>query len=259
MIVAAQSAASTATAITAVTAKVMAFRRPMAVRCPQSGHRATSWSKSMPQASHSCSSGCPVGSAVTTRKLANPISSARRAELAFSLARPCWGGTVAVWRKLTRTSLAMILLVAAACGDGSGSGAANQGSTTTRPFDDTSTSADTTTTAAATTTTDPDAVPTELIGAWRSELDDPNVGRVCLSLGARNYSINFCAHPGGGGTASVTGDTITFVSSMTMACPDGEGVYRWQIEDDRLTFTELEPPDPCVDRRDKLAVGDFTR
>jgi hypothetical protein len=184
---------------------------------------------------------------------------ARRAELAFSPARPCWGGAVGVWRKLTRTSLAMILLVAVACGDGSGFEAANQATTTTRPFDDTSTSAGTTTTAAATTTTDPDAVPTELIGAWRSELDDPNVGRVCLSLGARNYSINFCAHPGGGGTASVTGDTITFVSSMTMACPDGEGVYRWQIEDDRLTFTELEPPDPCVDRRDKLAVGDFTR
>jgi hypothetical protein len=86
MTVAAQSAASTATAITAVTAKVIALRRPMAVRCPQSGHRATSWSKSMPQASHLCSSGCPVGSAVTTRKLANPIS---RSACFFSRHAPC--------------------------------------------------------------------------------------------------------------------------------------------------------------------------
>lgn len=182
--------------------------------------------------------------------------SSRRARLAFSPTRPCWRGTVAVWRKLTRFSLSMILLVAVACGDGSDSGATDQA--TTRPSDDTSTTADTTTTMVATTTQDPDVVPTEMIGTWRSESDDPVVGRTCLSLGARNYSINFCGYPGGGGTASVTGDTITFVSSMT-GCPEGEGVYRWQIDDEHLTLTELEPPDPCVDRRNMLTVGDFTR
>jgi len=43
----------------------MALRLPIAVRCPQSGHLATSWSKSTPQAAHLRSSGCPVDSGST--------------------------------------------------------------------------------------------------------------------------------------------------------------------------------------------------
>ena len=58
----AQNAASTAIAATTTTAKMMALRLPIAVRCPQSGHLATSWSKSTPQAAHLRSSGCPVDS-----------------------------------------------------------------------------------------------------------------------------------------------------------------------------------------------------
>ena len=58
----AQNAASTAIAATTTIAKMMALRLPIAVRCPQSGHLATSWSKSTPQAAHLWSSGCPIDS-----------------------------------------------------------------------------------------------------------------------------------------------------------------------------------------------------
>lgn len=54
------------------------------------------------------------------------------------------------------------------------------------------------------------------------------------------------------------GNTITFVSSMA-ACPDGVGVHRWEVEDDSLTFTELDPPDVCLDRRNKLVEVTYTR
>lgn len=58
----AQNAASTAIAATTTIAKMMALRLPIAVRCPQSGHLATSWSKSTPQAVHLWRSGCRVDS-----------------------------------------------------------------------------------------------------------------------------------------------------------------------------------------------------
>lgn len=109
-----------------------------------------------------------------------------------------------------------------------------------------------------TTTLAPDAVPSILAGAWRGSFPDPSVDGVCLTLRDNSYTAAFCGIQGGGGTVSVVGDTITFVSSMT-ACPDGVGVYRWEVEGDSLTFTELDPPDVCLDRRSKLVEVTYTR
>jgi len=114
-----------------------------------------------------------------------------------------------------------------------------------------------TTTIEVTTTVAADAVPSVLAGAWRAELADPNADSACLSLRGQSYTTSSCASTGGGGTVSVEGDTITFVSSM-MECPDGVGVYRWEIEGDSLTFTELDPPDACGVRRALLTGGTFT-
>jgi hypothetical protein len=114
------------------------------------------------------------------------------------------------------------------------------------------------TTVEATTTTAVGAVPAALAGSWRAELDDPNADSSCLSLRGTSYSASFCGLPGGGGTVTVEGDTITFVSSMA-ACPDGVGVYKWEIEGDTLTFTEQDPPDACRDRRGHLVGHTYTR
>jgi hypothetical protein len=114
------------------------------------------------------------------------------------------------------------------------------------------------TTVEVTTTIAADAVPSDLAGSWRTPYDHPEFDESCLNLNKNFYNAHFCGFSGGGGTVSVSGDTITFVSSM-LACPDGVGVYRWQVEGDSLTFTELDPPDACPDRRDKLVGRTYTR
>ena len=116
----------------------------------------------------------------------------------------------------------------------------------------------TTTTDAPTTTRPADAVPDELAGAWRTEPDDPSVERVCLGLGANSYSHSICGGTSIGGTRSFDGDTVTFTSKM-QGCPDGIGVYRWALDGDSLTLTELDPPDECDIRRDHLDGQTFTR
>ena len=118
----------------------------------------------------------------------------------------------------------------------------------------------TTTTTEVTTTTGPtDAVPAELAGSWTTRPDDPNADRICLSLGANNYSHSVCGDPNSlGGTTSFTADTVTFTSSM-MGCPGGIGTYRWELDGDSLTLTQLDPADECDIRGAQLDGQTFTR
>lgn len=60
------------------------------------------------------------------------------------------------------------------------------------------------------------------------------------------------------GKISVDGDQIRFFGTERIHC-DGEGVYKWSIEDETLTFTALEPLDPCSNRRQVLDGVSFTR
>jgi hypothetical protein len=166
------------------------------------------------------------------------------------------------WRGFTRVVTPAVLVVSGlvSCGGiGGGTTSLPAAATTVVETSTTDTPETTPATSEATTTSmSADAAPSVIRGTWRTELEDPNADSICLSLGANNYSLAFCGLPGGGGTLSVQGDTITFVSSM-LACPEGVGVYRWEIDGDGLTFTELDPPDPCADRRSKLEGHTYTR
>ncbi|HXV72835.1 MAG TPA: hypothetical protein VEB69_15710 [Acidimicrobiia bacterium] len=101
------------------------------------------------------------------------------------------------------------------------------------------------TTGAPTTTPAPDAAPPEIRGPWRAELSgfEPPMDRVFLSLNGTNYGASW-GPESQGGTISVVGDTITF----SMYVCEGAWTYRWVVEGDTLTFTALEPIDPCTRR-----------
>lgn len=77
--------------------------------------------------------------------------------------------------------------------------------------------------------------------------------QVSLSLTGTNYAASW-GPESHGGTISVTGDTITFSHSVCQ----GEWTYRWAVEGDTLTFTALEPIDPCG-RRAFLDGVTYTR
>lgn len=101
------------------------------------------------------------------------------------------------------------------------------------------------TTEAPTTTLAPDAAPPEMSGRWRAELEgfEPPMDRVSLSLTDTNYAVSW-GPESQGGTISVTADMITF----SMYVCEGVWTYRWVVEGDTLTFTALEPIDPCTRR-----------
>ena len=110
----------------------------------------------------------------------------------------------------------------------------------------TSTAAPSTSTSAA-----PDAAPPELAGRWATEI---NGERWILSLTGANYTVQV-AGSSGGGKISVEGNQIRFYDSFM---GPGDGFYEWTIDGERLTFTELQPPDP-VSARDFLTGVTFTR
>ena len=152
--------------------------------------------------------------------------------------------------RLGALAAALVLTACASSGD-PGTTVASVATTTTQPTS--------TTTIVATTSTSPAAaVPEELAGSWRTQTDDPSVERICLGMGANNYSHSVCGGTSIGGTLSFEGDTVTFTSKME-GCPDGVGVYRWALDGESLTFTELDPPDECDIRRDHLDGQIFSR
>ena len=120
-----------------------------------------------------------------------------------------------------------------------------------------------TTTLEAPTTTEPvtttsaalDPAPSELEGTWQTVRSDG----LNLTLEGTRYQLR--SNLGGSsGDISVDGDRITF-SNCDCADPSCQdpGTYVWLIEEDSLTLTSADPPDPCSGRRTRLAEVAFTR
>lgn len=97
-----------------------------------------------------------------------------------------------------------------------------------------------------------DQAPEELQGTWQATISTGE--RVILEFRASGYTVNR-AGAVGSGSISVDGDTITFSSAR---CELGTGSYQWAIEDGTLTFTPLEPRDPCDNRIIFLEDADYT-
>ncbi|HKZ19581.1 MAG TPA: hypothetical protein VJQ57_05660 [Acidimicrobiia bacterium] len=98
----------------------------------------------------------------------------------------------------------------------------------------------------------PDAAPPELAGRWVTEV---NGERVMLSFSGTNYAWQFVGGQGVGGKISVEGNRIRFYSAPV----PGDGFYEWTIDDDTLTFTELEPADVVSERQGQLTNFVFRR
>lgn len=98
------------------------------------------------------------------------------------------------------------------------------------------------TTEAVVTTMAADAAPPEMEGRWVAEIEGQAAphNRAELSLTGTNYGITW-GPDSHGGTISVVGDTIYFTN---ISC-EGSGAYRWVVEGDTLTLTELEH-EPCI-------------
>jgi len=118
--------------------------------------------------------------------------------------------------------------------------------TTTAMVEETTTSE----VAETTTTLAPDAVPPEMSGVWRTDLEtgDPVMDNVSLNLSANRYLINRGPNSAVG-SISVEGDMITF--SDASVC-DGTGIYQWAIEGDTLSLTMVDPADQCSGRSQVL-------
>lgn len=84
-----------------------------------------------------------------------------------------------------------------------------------------------------------DAPPAELLGKWRTTLD--NGDELALTLSGKSYRLAKGPDTGNGRIA-VRGDEIEFFGSSLC---DGTGTYQWSIDGDRLTFTAFGPADPC--------------
>ena len=84
------------------------------------------------------------------------------------------------------------------------------------------------------------AAPLELQGKWQT-----SDGELIVLLTLRETSYVIEGLRTGQGAIVVHGDEIVF--QFSTLC-DGVGTYRWSRQGDSLTFTTLEPRDPCVDR-----------
>jgi hypothetical protein len=78
---------------------------------------------------------------------------------------------------------------------------------------------------------------------------------VTLELRPSGYTVNR-AGTVGSGSLEVEGDSITFSSAR---CELGPGEYLWAIDGDTLTFTPVEPRDPCGNRIIFLEGALYTR
>ena len=100
-----------------------------------------------------------------------------------------------------------------------------------------------------------DAAPPELAGTWRTDRDD----RLRLIFSGTSYTLASMVGSSQG-DISVSGDEITFSNCN---CPDptclDPGTYQWLIEENSLTLTPVDPADPCIGRRTRLAGVAYTR
>ena len=152
--------------------------------------------------------------------------------------------------------VAAFFLLVTACASTS----ATTSSTTPAPTVETNTTVATTAAPATTqapittTTAAADAAPPELEGSWRTLLGSGE-SRM-LSLRGNQGVFN---QPGGGGVVgeiSVEGDRITFFESELCVAA---GTWQWSIEGDSLTFTAVDPIDPCGSRRQVLEGVTYNR
>lgn len=95
--------------------------------------------------------------------------------------------------------------------------------------------------------------PSELLGSWQATISTGE--DVVLELRPSGYTVNRGGAVGSG-SIEVDGDSIVFASAR---CELGPGEYRWSIDGDTLTFTPIEPRDPCGNRIIFLEGATYTR
>lgn len=108
-----------------------------------------------------------------------------------------------------------------------------------------------TSTSAAPTTMAEGAAPPEIQGIWTIDLG--NDIEATMSLSDSTYSFHSSPEAG---RISVEGDVIEFLGGGL--CREA-GAYRWSLEGDTLTFTAVEPLDPCPERKGLLDGKVYTR
>jgi hypothetical protein len=95
--------------------------------------------------------------------------------------------------------------------------------------------------------------PPELQGLWKATISTGE--DVTLELGPSEYTVDR-AGTVGSGSIEGEGDIVVFSSAL---CELGSGPYRWSIDGETLTFTPLEPRDPCANRIIFLEGAAYTR
>jgi hypothetical protein len=99
----------------------------------------------------------------------------------------------------------------------------------------------------------PRATAPELQGTWVATISTGE--DVTLELRPGEYTVDR-AGTVGSGSIEVEGDTVVFSSPR---CELGSGEYRWSIDGGTLSFTPLEPRDPCANRIIFLEGAAYTR
>jgi hypothetical protein len=95
------------------------------------------------------------------------------------------------------------------------------------------------------------AAPDELAGTWRRVVFGEEA---LLTLDGNGYNITRAGNIGSG-AIEVIDDQIRFDGSSLC---DGEGIYTWTIEDERLRLTEVQE-DPCTGRSEVFLRGTLGR
>ena len=144
---------------------------------------------------------------------------------------------------------AAMMLIAVACAACSGGSSA---STTATPSVPASEEQSSTAVPSAAPSAD-DSAPDELQGLWEATITTGE--DVTLELRASGYTVNRGGAVGSG-SISVDGSQIVFSTTL---CQLGKGPYEWSIEGETLTFTPLEPRDPCGNRIIFLEGASYTR
>lgn len=146
---------------------------------------------------------------------------------------------------MRRIAIALCLAMAGCASGGSASSPAEPSSVATTREASPTPSAD------ASAATGEGAAPAELAGTWRRIVFDEEAR---LTLDGNGYNITRAGNIGSG-SIEVIGDEIRFFNSTIC---DGEGVYTWTIEDERLRLTEVVE-DPCTGRSEVFLRGTLGR
>lgn len=95
--------------------------------------------------------------------------------------------------------------------------------------------------------------PTELQGLWQAVISTGE--DVTLELRPTAWFVTRSGAEGNG-SIRIDGDRIVFSSSR---CELGVGTYTWTIDGGTLTFTPVQPRDPCANRIIFLENASYTR